>query len=255
MIYAPVLIITVNRYQHFKKCIESLSRCTSADKTDVFVAVDYPPSDKYWEGYYQIKAYLDNCNGLGFKSLNIIYRETNYFYTKEGNMGSLIKQVCETYDRYITTEDDNEFSPNFLEYMNRGLEQFEDDKKVIAICGCKDTAWYHKDNENIVKVKLFAAYGVGRWKNKMKEHDLLCSSFLLSPKSWTLTNFCKLLFRNQTLFSMYVLGILCKDNGFFWKKDGSLSLCDSAISIYMHLSDKVCIAPTLSKSTKKETYI
>ena len=50
MLYAPVVIPTLNRFEHFKQCLESLERCNNADKTEVYVALDYPPSDKYVEG-------------------------------------------------------------------------------------------------------------------------------------------------------------------------------------------------------------
>ncbi len=48
--YAPVLIPTLNRYEHFKRCLESLELCTGADKTDVYVGLDFPPSEKYHKG-------------------------------------------------------------------------------------------------------------------------------------------------------------------------------------------------------------
>ena len=56
--YAPVYIPTLNRYEHFKRCLESLERCTDADKTDVYVGLDYPPSEKYVAGWKKIDEYL-----------------------------------------------------------------------------------------------------------------------------------------------------------------------------------------------------
>lgn len=53
--FSPVLICTLNRYVHFKRCIESLSACTYADKTDLFIGLDYPLKDEHWEGYLIIK--------------------------------------------------------------------------------------------------------------------------------------------------------------------------------------------------------
>lgn len=50
-IYAPVIIPTLNRIEHLKRCIESLEKNTGADKTEVFVSLDFPPSDKYLQGY------------------------------------------------------------------------------------------------------------------------------------------------------------------------------------------------------------
>lgn len=56
--YAPVLIPTLNRYEHFKRCLESLERCTGADMTDVYVGLDYPTSDKYRKGWQKIDLFL-----------------------------------------------------------------------------------------------------------------------------------------------------------------------------------------------------
>ena len=56
-IYAPVIILTLNRFEKFKKCLESLEACTGADKTDVYVSLDYPPSEKYVEGWKKIDSY------------------------------------------------------------------------------------------------------------------------------------------------------------------------------------------------------
>jgi hypothetical protein len=55
-----VIIPTLNKYEHFKHCIELLDRCTWADKTDVYVGLDYLPVDKYFEGWRRIDEYLRN---------------------------------------------------------------------------------------------------------------------------------------------------------------------------------------------------
>ena len=53
--YAPVLIPTLCRYEHFKRCIESLSACTGAEHTDVYIGLDYPAKESHRAGYEQIK--------------------------------------------------------------------------------------------------------------------------------------------------------------------------------------------------------
>ena len=40
--YYPIVIPTLNRYEHFKKCVESLARNTHADKTELIVGVRLP---------------------------------------------------------------------------------------------------------------------------------------------------------------------------------------------------------------------
>ncbi len=171
MIYAPVLITTVNRYQHFKECLKSLSRCTWADKTDVYVAVDYPGRREHWKGYIKIKNYLENCGDLGFRSLNVIYRKENYYYSGKGNLKTLVSDISKEHDCYIISEDDNVFSPNFLVYINRGLERYKEDFSVLAICGYRH--FYpisFKDNTFFRQSVVFSAWGYGMWSNRRNQY-------------------------------------------------------------------------------------
>lgn len=136
MIYAPVIIPTLNRYEHFKNCLESLEACLGAEFTDVYVALDYPPSEKYVEGWKKIDIYLhEKEKGNNFHSLTVYRRETNYFFSGKGNWQTAVKDATINVDRYIFSEDDNIFSPNFLEFINKGLEKYKNDSSVLAICG------------------------------------------------------------------------------------------------------------------------
>lgn len=45
--------------------MESLSRCTHADKTELVVGLDYPPSEKYIEGWEKISNYVSTISGFG----------------------------------------------------------------------------------------------------------------------------------------------------------------------------------------------
>lgn len=236
MIYAPVLIPTVNRYQHFKDCIESLSHCTWADKTDVFVAVDYPPSENYWEGYNQIKDYLDNCNGLGFKSLNVIYREINYFYTERGNLGALVDEVENKYDRYIVTEDDNIFSPNFLVYIDKGLEKFESDKSVFAINGYRHFfPIKYGDNTFFRQNVDFSAWGYGIWKDRNDETSKF--RYMGFYKTFSVRKAVKMLKNGRNRFCWY-LNLAAKRK--------KVVMSDNPLSVYMAINDMDVVIPTIS---------
>ena len=136
MIFAPVIIPTLNRYEHFRKCLESLEACTGAENTDVYVALDFPPSEKYVDGWKKNDAYLkEKALNNRFHSLIVYRREINYFFSGKGNGQTAIDDLPSEVDRYIFSEDDNVFSPNFLEYINKGLEIYKNDPSVLAICG------------------------------------------------------------------------------------------------------------------------
>ena len=163
--YAPIVIPTLCRNEHFMRCVESLSRCSLADQTELFIGLDYPPSDKYRPGYEAICEFIPTITGFG--KVTIIKRDKNYGAVE--NMNDLVKTVLDQYDRYIFTEDDNEFAPNFLEYINWGLESYRDDNSVFAICGCKDIETGDIAN-NVYKLNtIFNAWGYGSWGDRYEK--------------------------------------------------------------------------------------
>ena len=190
---APVTIPTLCRYEHFKRCIETLSRCTLAGKTEVYVALDYPAKESHWGGYNKIKDYLlsHKEDNLGFKKLIVIQRSRNYGLGEEGNIMTLRKEIFSRYDRVITSEDDNEFSPNFLVYMNKGLEKFKDNPDIFAICG-----FYHGEDLGDYQHNYYVdygtcAWGIAYWKDKYEKFLDFCKKnpardILMSKKLWTI---------------------------------------------------------------------
>lgn len=161
--FAPVLIPTLNRYEHLKRCVESLSRCTHAEKTELIIGLDYPPSEKYEEGWKKICEYLPTITG--FKKVTVLNREYNLGAVE--NINGLKKYANKSFDRYIFTEDDNVFSQNFLDFINKGLEVYKDTPNVFAICGYN----YHFLNLNNYKFPYYfapemSAWGYGSWFNE-----------------------------------------------------------------------------------------
>lgn len=171
MIYAPVIIPTLCRYKHFKRCLESLSRCTGAENTEVYIGLDFPTKDSHWEGYNKIKDYLRDCGNLGFKQLHIIERPYNYGLGSNGNYVTLKHELFKKYDRLISSEDDNEFAPCFLDYMNKALEKYKDNPKVYWITGYSHPYIEHITTENIIFKHGVCALGVGLWREKEKEYE------------------------------------------------------------------------------------
>ena len=72
MNYAPILIPTLCRFEHFKNCIESLLYNAVAEFTDLYIALDYPAKPAHFEGYKLINDFINEIDG--FKSVNIIRR-------------------------------------------------------------------------------------------------------------------------------------------------------------------------------------
>ena len=241
MVFAPVLIPTLNRYQHFRQCIESLSNCTWAEYTEVFVALDYPASPEHFEGWEKNKEYLENCGNLNFKRLHVIYREQNYGIWRPGDKGNLRcleTDIRDKYDRYIVTEDDNVFSPCFLEYMDKGLELFENDERVLCLCGYK---WYFpiKDSGNTFFRSGVSCtpWGMGYWSKKQNAIPDL--SYKWFRKNLTIKNLRKVYKDNGPAFV----------NLFIELSNSNIShsiIIDQHISLYMTIANMHQIIPTIS---------
>lgn len=165
--FAPIIIPTLCRYEHFVRCVESLKKCKYADQTDIYIGVDYPSKEEHWDGYKKILYYLEKLSG--FKTINIIKREKNYGASP--NFADLFEFVFQKYDRLIATEDDNEFSPNFLEYTNEGLEKFDTDPQIFAICGYNYPITMPPNfTDDFYFWKGFSAWGYATWRGKFQRY-------------------------------------------------------------------------------------
>jgi len=166
--FAPVFFTTLNRYKHFKRAIETLALCNNADKTEVYIAFDYPLYESHWEGYRKIDEFINKING--FKKVNLIKRTVNYGSYK--NFFSALDDILLRHERLVLSEDDNEFSTNFIDYINGGLEKYEDNKRIFSVCSMKFPFKipenYHQD---VYFYPGFSSWGAGIWKKKWERVD------------------------------------------------------------------------------------
>ena len=233
-VYAPVIIPTLCRYEHFKRCIESLKKCTGAEYTDVYIGLDYPTKDEHWDGYRKICDYVTKITG--FNRLIVLKRDKNYGVTN--NISDLKEQVKRLSDRVILSEDDNEFSPCFLDYMNSCLEKYKNEPKVFRICGClmpwdvNSDAFIGDFSFNAFPAKDFNASGVGIWFWKEFSNPLTKKSIL---DSYYLTA--------KTLKYGYWQAI----TRFLHQLHKDSQLPDVCLRLHCAFNNKYCIFPKVSK--------
>ncbi len=137
MSYSPIVVFAFNRPEVLANCIVSLQRNPESKDSDLYVFVDGPRVGKRGEDdkVNEVRDFVKNISG--FKSLHYSFSEENC-----GLADSIIRGVTEVINRYgraIVLEDDLVLMPNFLNYMNQGLERYENDERVMSVCGhsCK----------------------------------------------------------------------------------------------------------------------
>lgn len=232
--YAPVVIPTLCRYDHFKTCVESLSKCKWADRTDVFIGLDYPAKESHWDGYVKIRDYLyANKERLGFKSLTVIERDHNYGLGPHGNIRQLKNHVLEHFDRLIFSEDDNVFSPNFLVFMNKGLELFKNDESVLALNGYRHFYQVKKETNTFFRQNVdFSAWGYGIWKDRQNTIYSLCDEYF--KKHFSLRSMWRLRLENGNNRALNFANYALR---------APASMSDSPLSVYAWLEGKDIIMP------------
>jgi len=241
---APIIIPTLNRYEHLLNCIESLRQNSLASETDLYISVDYPPSSKYEDGHCKIVNYFQNNTVLGFKSVNIFYQKSNL--GPLNNYDFLISVIENSYDYFIFSEDDNIFSRNYLEFMNYYLDKYKNDEKIYCVCGYSIPIKWDSSASAVKKnLRIISAYGYGLWFQKEKT----LYNFTLDSLQKNMLNFKK----SKTLFS-YSKKLFCdainaaRSNHYIMLNDEKkLLYVDITRCIYCILTKKYIIMPTISK--------
>lgn len=243
MVYAPILITTLNRYDHLKRCITSLQNNGWAKYTELYIGVDYPPAEKYVEGYKKIREYLEA--GIdGFAEVHIYFHETNL--GPFPNYDFLRKITDEKYDRFIFSEDDNEFAPSFIEFMDKALDKYADDEDIISIYG-----WHPgikkeiKEGTAVFKVKDFSAYGYGTWVSKYENMLANIDREYIEKICDDNKNLKKMRTGNPAVLLAGTSALLRKER-LYYTKDGSIPHIDMMYMLYFVLEDKYMICSTRS---------
>jgi hypothetical protein len=233
--FAPVVIPTLNRYEHLKRCVESLAACTDADKTDLYIALDYPFKEEHWDGYRKIKSYISDIKG--FRSVNIINRDTNYGVVK--NLFDALSFVFKLSDKIIMSEDDNEFSNDFLSFLNKGLNVYKERDDIFSICGYNYPVIINENYlQDIYIWKGFSAWGIGIWKEKWEKVDFSEKDALNKVYKFLL-NLNYVIKYNRTA-NHYIPNLIKM------LKEKTLH-GDGYINMYQFLNKMYCVFPTISR--------
>ena len=247
MVYAPVLIPTLCRFDKFVTCFESLQNNSWANHTDVFVALDCPTRESHQEGYRKIKEYCEQLISSGksnFKSVTLICRSRNLGAI--GNFERLVSDTLKRYGRCICTFDDIEHSPNFIQYMDEMLEKLESDHSVFMVTGYSyPVKWQTAEGCNAVRQNLEGSiWGIGFWEPEWEE-------MLRYLRSGQLIKQFPAVFRKSRFAGMTDWAVKDYVNAVVQGAAVNSLLkrvTDIAMRIYLSAAEKYSVMPTVSKT-------
>lgn len=166
--YAPILISVYNRLDHLKQCIASLQTNSLSIETDLYVVSDAAFVSVDNIRVRAIRDYLTHVKG--FRRVVAINRDHNlgsYRSIKEA-----LNTVIERHGRVIFLEDDNVVAPNFLEFVNTGLDFYAADSSIFSISGYQYRVNIPESYPHAVYAwQGFSAWGVGIWFDRWQTID------------------------------------------------------------------------------------
>jgi hypothetical protein len=171
---APIAFFSYNRPKHTKKSLESLAKNHGAESSELFVFCDGIKKSEDNEAIQQVRDVVRSQQWC--KKVHIIEREHNMGLAKSVIHG--VTDLCSKYGRIIVLEDDLILSPFFLEYMNKALELYEKEPKVIQISGHMFPVKLTSDNDAIF-LPFTTSWGWATWERAWRYFDPQMSGYRL----------------------------------------------------------------------------
>ena len=171
MNYAPVAMFVYNRADHFKETYEALAKCEEAKHTDLVVFSDGVKNEKSAEAVDLVRIFANEIeNKSDFKSVKIVASSENKGLAKSIIEG--VTSVINEYGKIIVLEDDCVCSPYFLNYMNKCLDIYKNNKKIGAVSGYAPAIDFpEKYEDDIFTAFRSCSWSWGTWKDRWENVD------------------------------------------------------------------------------------
>ena len=163
---APIALFVYARPAHTRRTLQALASNTMAHASPLYVFSDAAKSPDQSQAVAEVRALIREIEG--FKSVKIIERERNW-----GLAASIIDgvtQLCEEYGRCIVVEDDLIVAPNFLDFLNLGLERYADEPRVYQVSGYMYPGTYSQAFDALF-LPMISCWGWATWARAWQHFD------------------------------------------------------------------------------------
>lgn len=164
---APVVVICFRRPEHLRNTLQSLQRCAEFDASPTIVCCDGPRTPDERPLVEATRAVAREL--LGTRA------EYRFLEQNVGLAESVIRGARDAVERHgkvIVVEDDLTVAPNFLSYMNRALDRYENDAQVFQISGYQFPVPEFDERDAAMFLPITVSWGWGTWKRAWGQLDV-----------------------------------------------------------------------------------
>lgn len=162
----PVALFAYNRPEHVQSTLETLFRCTRLDECQLYIYCDGPKKDEHRPGTEAVRQVVREWASR--LKAEVIEREQNLGLARSIVGG--VTELCRQFGRAIVVEDDFALSPDFLDYMLRGLERYEETEEVYQISGYMFPVGHPPQPETFF-LPLTTTWGWATWERAWRTFD------------------------------------------------------------------------------------
>ena len=174
MKYAPIIVFAYNRADKLEQLLMSLEKNANTKKMDLYIFVDIP--DK--KNKRDLKYNQEVINFLlkykkessAFKKIQIEVSDRH-----KGLAESIISGVTKIINQFgkaIILEDDLKVSDDFLDYMQRGLVAYKNQKDVWSVAGyCPVFKMPKRYRNDVYLMPRAESWGWGTWSDRWNKCD------------------------------------------------------------------------------------
>jgi hypothetical protein len=146
--------------------IEHLQSCAEFGNSPVYVFADGPKHPRDIPAIQETRSEARRL--LGDRAV-FLERGTN-----AGVDSSIIEgvtQLCERYGRVVVVEDDLVVSPYFLDFLNSGLRRYENEPRVMQVCGYMFDVPELRESRDAILLPMTSSWGWATWKRAWDLYD------------------------------------------------------------------------------------
>jgi hypothetical protein len=160
MTLAPIALFAYNRPEHLRRTMESLLQNPLARKTDIYVFSDGAKTAADRPRVERVRAYLHTLKQS--HAIQLAEADVN-----KGLARSIIEGVtklCNSHGRAVVLEDDLLLAPGCLEFMNRALDRYAQEPRVMQVSGYMFPVDRPEELPEAFFCKLSPSWGWATWK-------------------------------------------------------------------------------------------
>lgn len=163
---APVVLFVYNRPDHTRRTLAALAANPLAIDSDLIIYADGPKKPEHIETVEQARKLARSASG--FKSVKWVERDENWGLARSIITG--VSEVCSEHGRAIVVEDDLLVAPNFLSFLNAGLDRYAEEPTVMQISAYSYPA-HDRNAPQAFFLPMISCWGWATWASAWSRFD------------------------------------------------------------------------------------